>query len=561
MYKIMLVEDEPIVRLAIKSLINWEEKGFYIEYEASNGKQALKLLEENPNIDIIVTDINMPIMDGLEFIFEVVKRKSETEIIVLSSYNDYDWVRKSFKFGVNDYILKTEMEPEGILDIVKSVASKIEKRKNSLINRKDGYRGELDLRFQKDIFLRELLENGSIESFYEKNSEKPLKLYRNCIAICYLWIDDYQTIKDRYVNNSLKAFTQSVINSIDQVLNDTNTGEVLCQSPEEFILFMAFDETSQKQVRNKLVEIVGRIQYSLKNYVNISVSVGISDIRSNNEKIGNLFEQAKQNVKLRFIVGKGKMIFPETVNTIMWRNNENSIKNNHRKESIIGKEADFLRELGTVEEVKTFFELEKLFAVIRLNNSNKIEKLYSGYMELIFVTISYLSKIGKETEAVFGTEIDFYEKILRFETQDEIENWIKNMISWILNYLKECKTSKPNRLIANAKHFIQMNYANSGLSLKMVSEFVELSESHFSTTFTKEVGETFTDYLTRLRLDKAKELIANTNLKLYEICERVGYTNAEHFSRIFKKVVGCSPKDYKKTDLPNEISNNQKINH
>lgn len=544
MYKIMLVEDEPIVRLAIKSLINWEEKGFVIENEASNGRQALKLLEENPNIDIIVTDINMPVMDGLEFISEVARSKMEPEIIVLSSYNDYDWVRKSFKLGVNDYILKTEMEPEGILEIVKGAAAKLEKRRKTKASKKSHNREALDLRFHKDIMLKELLENGSIESLYKKTSDNCLKLAGNSIAICYLWIDDYQTVKDRYINNSLKAFTQSVINSIDQVLNDTNSGEVLCQSPEEFILFLAFNETSQKQVRNKLMDIVGRIQYSLKNYVNISVSVGVSDIRNNNEKINNLFEQAKQNVKLRFVVGKGKMIFPETVNTIMWRKSESSARNEHKKESIIGKEADFLGALGAADEGKTLSELEKLFAVIRLNSSNSIEKIYSNYMELIFVTISYLSKIGKETEEVFGIEIDFYEKILRFETQDEIENWIRNMISWILNYLKECKTSKQNRIIANAKHFIQMNYANSGLSLKMVSEFVELSESHFSTTFTKEVGETFTDYLTRLRLEKAKELISTTNLKLYEICERVGYTNAEHFSRIFKKMVGCSPKDY-----------------
>lgn len=544
MYKIMLVEDEPIVRLAIKSLINWEEKGFVIENEASNGRQALKLLEENPNIDIIVTDINMPVMDGLEFISEVARSKMEPEIIVLSSYNDYDWVRKSFKLGVNDYILKTEMEPEGILEIVKGAAAKLEKRRKTKASKKSHNREALDLRFHKDIMLKELLENGSIESLYKKTSDNCLKLAGNSIAICYLWIDDYQTVKDRYINNSLKAFTQSVINSIDQVLNDTNSGEVLCQSPEEFILFLAFNETSQIQVRNKLMDIVGRIQYSLKNYVNISVSVGVSDIRNNNEKINNLFEQAKQNVKLRFVVGKGKMIFPETVNTIMWRKSESNARNEHKKESIIGKEADFLGALGAADEGKTLSELEKLFAVIRLNSSKSIEKIYSNYMELIFVTISYLSKIGKETEEVFGIEIDFYEKILRFETQDEIENWIRNMISWILNYLKECKTSKQNRIIANAKHFIQMNYANSGLSLKMVSDFVELSESHFSTTFTKEVGETFTDYLTRLRLEKAKELISTTNLKLYEICERVGYTNAEHFSRIFKKMVGCSPKDY-----------------
>lgn len=545
MYKILLVEDEPIVRLAIKSLVNWKEKGFLMEFEAANGKQALNILEENPDIDIIVTDINMPVMDGLEFIANVAKSGLSPEIIVLSAYNDYDWVRKAFRLGVNDYILKTEMEPEGILETVKDVAAKIEKRKKSAgpINSTGEFQ---DIRFQKDKKLTELLETGSIEGLYRDNSYDCLNLKRKAMAICYLWIDDYETVKERYIRNSLKAFTQSVFNSIDQILNETNSGEVLCQSPEEYILFLSFEEASRKQIRNRLVYVIGRIQYSLRNYVNISVSVGISETRGHRGPINDLFEQARQNVKFRFIVGKGKMIFPETVNTILWRNNENSgtHKCEARKETILGKEADFLRALGSADEEAAGAELEKLLAVIRLNGNSSIEKIYSCYMELIFVTISYLNKIGKETEEIFGTEVDFYEKILRFETQDEIDIWIRNMISWIVIFLKEGKTSKQNRAVSNARHFIQMNYPNPAFSLKMVSDYVELSESHFSTIFAKEMGQTFIDYLTGIRIEKAKELISTTNLKLYEVCDRVGYTNAEHFSRIFKKTVGCSPKDY-----------------
>ena len=545
MYKIMLVDDEPIVRLAIKSLINWEENGFEMAFEASNGKQAIKLLEANPGIDIIITDINMPVMDGLELISQISDMGLEPEIIVLSSYNDYDWVRKAFKLGVNDYILKTEMEPLGILELVKGMADKIDikKRNPQNIENTDTY---LNARYQKESLLQELLSGGDISMLQINNSNSILKLNKNKIAICYLWVDDYHTVKEKYISNSLKSFTQSVENSIDQVLADTNSGEVLCVSPEEYIILMAFDELSQKQIRYKINDVIGRIQYSLKTYVNITAAVGISDVKSKNDEIGMLLEQAKQNVKLRFILGKGKIIFPETANMVMWKNKENFENGDQRKESIIGREDDFLNALSDADEERASIELEKLFDIIRNNTGNKIEKIYSSYMELIFVTTSYLSKMGKETQQIFGTEIDFYEKILRFETQEEINIWIRNIVSWIINYLKESKTSKQNRVIANAKHFIQMNYSNSSLSLKMVSDYVELSESHFSTTFTRDVGETFTDYLTNVRLEKAKELITTTNLKLYEISERVGYINAEHFSRIFKKNVGCSPKDYLK---------------
>ncbi|MDF2987740.1 MAG: DNA-binding response regulator [Eubacterium sp.] len=547
MYKIMLVDDEPIVRLAIKSLINWEEKGFSIAFEASNGKQAMKYMENNPEIDIIITDINMPIMDGLELIAAIAKLEDKPEIIVLSAYNDYGWVRKAFKLGVKDYILKTEMEPEGILTLVNGMAEEIDKKRKT----SPGYsslENNFNTRYQKELFIKEMLETENLGGMENKEIASSLRLGGNKLVVCYIWIDDYQTIKDRYNNNSLKPFTQSVVNCIEQVLSDTNSGEVVCQTPEEYIVLLSFESCSGKEIRNSIMDILGRIKYSLKNYVNISASIGLSDLWGCDRNINKLYEQARQNVKLRFVLGKGKIIFPETAENVMWDGRENMSGNNrhYKKESVFGREAGFLEALGAANDEITFSELDKLLDIIKLNNSSKIEKIYTSYMELIFITISYLNKTGRETEEIFGSEIDFYEKIMRFETRQEIDIWIRNIISWILNYLKECKTSKQNRVIVNARNFIMANYFNPDLSLGMVSKFVELSESHFSTTFTKEVGETFTDYLTKLRLEKAKELITTTNMKLYEVCERVGYTNAEHFSRIFKKTVGCSPKDYKR---------------
>ena len=132
MYKVMIADDEPLVRLAIKSLVDWEEHGFNLEIEASNGRQALKLLEDNPDMDIIITDINMPVMDGLELISKVIEKRFDTEIIVLSAYNDYAWIREAFKLGVNDYILKTAMERKTYWIYYKQLQRKLIKRKTWL---------------------------------------------------------------------------------------------------------------------------------------------------------------------------------------------------------------------------------------------------------------------------------------------------------------------------------------------------------------------------------------------------------------------------------------------
>lgn len=536
MYKVMVVDDEPLVRLAVKSLVNWEAHGFAMDLEASNGKQALKMLEENPDTDIIITDINMPVMDGLELIENIAAKGWKPEIVVLSAYNDYSWVRTAFRLGVNDYILKTEMEPEGILHVAKGMAEKIENRKSRAEGAAQVSRKTYDVRYQRDLLLKALLEQEDMSYVHDEILKLGLRISGKNKAVCYLWVDDYQTVLDRYNNNTLKSFTQSVCNSINQVLADTNAGEVLCLTPQEYVIFLCSDDPSLKTGRDRITDILGRVRHSLANYVNISASIGVSDVRCGLDNIKQLFLQARENARLRFIFGKNRTIFPEEADRVAGGGNE----------SLIGREAAFLNALREADVGKVNAELDKLLDIIGCNTGGKIEKIYSSYMELIFITVNFLNETGRDVEEVFGKEIDFYDKITKFETREEINIWIKNTIAWTAGFLRENKSIKVSRAVASAREFIRSNYSNDNLTLKMVSDYVHLSESHLSSTFTRETGQSFIDYLTRVRIEKAKELIATTNLKIYEICEKVGYTNVEHFSRIFKKIAGISPKDYKK---------------
>ncbi len=533
MHKVMVVDDEPLVRLAVKSLVNWDNHGFHMELEAANGKQALKMLEENPDVDIVITDVNMPVMNGLELIARMKGLPQVPKVIVLSAYNDYDLVRQAFKLGAEDYILKTEMEPENILKLLRNVAAQMEngeKKKYSSMNR------DTDIKYLKEKLLRDLLEQGSFPELEEEIGKLGVRITGHTLAVCFLWVDDYQLVFERYDKNSLKSFISSVNNAIYQVLNDINLGEAISLSPQEYVLVLSFEGASQGGFRNKIVDILGKIRHSLSNYVNVNVSIGVSGVKKGFESIRELYKQAESHARLRFILGKGRIIFPE----------DNIKISGMDGERIIGKEEGFLQALRESDREKALKELEKLLLIIKGNKVGNIDKVYPYYMELIFVMFRFLNELGEDMLDIFGREVDFYDKITRFETLEEINVWIRNITEWIASFLLDNRDMKMNRAIARAREFIKNNYG-SNITLKMVSEYVGLSESHFSSIFTKNTGMTFTDYITGIRIEMAKQLMSTTSLKIYEICSRVGYANVEHFSRVFKKVTGHSPNSFKKS--------------
>jgi two-component system response regulator YesN len=204
----------------------------------------------------------------------------------------------------------------------------------------------------------------------------------------------------------------------------------------------------------------------------------------------------------------------------------------------------FLLALKENDPRRVFMELEAIFDKIRSFDVLKIEETYPYYMEILFLIINFLNELGEESNEVFERETDFYTTISRFETVFEINNWIKNLVGAMLHYLQEKASIRLHRAVVRACQFVKDNYQEE-ITLPMIGEFVGLSESHFSRLFAKEMGENFIDYLTKIRITKAKELFVTTNLKVYEIAEKVGYTSAEHFSRIFKRYTGESPSNYK----------------
>jgi two-component system response regulator YesN len=534
MYKMLLVDDEPIVRLALKSLVDWNDYGFDEVLEAPNGKKALEIIKNIGDIDIVITDINMPIMNGIELIEKSRSLGIDTEFLVLSAYDDYSLVRSAFKLGINDYILKTEMEPDKIL---KMVVAALEGKKRD--------KGNKNYSVDRNELVRKLIVGDLTKNELDRSV---LRLKEENYICCSLLIDSFKIVEKRYEDNDLKELMISVKNAVSQILEAMGMGEIITLAPEEYGVILAFDTASMNCLNERLSDILNKIRYAISNFLNIEVTIGISKVSSDINDIKSLVEEAKRNARFRFVFGKGKNIYPENVEEL---NKIKKNKNNYITQQIViemGKENGLLDALDRLEEEKCLEEMKRIFKINEIALSGELESIYIYYIEIVLMIIQYIIKDEEnDLEAIIGEEVDFYSELRKFDTIAEIEEWILTLLTKVITSIRKIN-QREKATIKKAKDFIHKNYSDR-VTLDMVSKSIGFSKAYFSKMFTEETGDNFTTYLTNVRIEKAKELLVKTDMKIYEICDKIGYPNIEHFSRTFKKLLGVSPIQYKNNSM------------
>jgi two-component system response regulator YesN len=398
MYTVLVVDDEPLVRLSLKNMNDWESFGFFFGYEAAHGRQAIEILQGKERIDIVILDINMPVMNGLELIEHIQLMDDKPEILILSSHNDFSLVRQAFKLGVHDYILKTEMEPDIMLAYLKEIASRLEASEK----RKLSHFSTLSLverKYLRRQFLKDLLSGQLDRDITEKTQQFDIRLQEDCLSLAAISINAFDIVRRRYEEEKLHTFVENVINIIAQILSRQPYGEVLSLDEEHYVIFFSFEENTSEDIP-KIYEILREFERSLKHYLEISISYGLSDLGSGFEIIRDLYKEAEKRKTLE------------------------------------------------------------------------------------------------------------------------------------------------SRIVRKTKRYVMEHFNDPELDLQNISQFIGITKNHLSHQFSKETGEHLRDYIHHIRIEEAKKLLLNTNMKVYEVCYQVGYKNVESFSRIFKKLTGVSPNKY-----------------
>lgn len=535
MLKVFLVEDEVVMRNGIKNNIPWEQEGFEFVGEASDGELAYPLIKrEKP--DILITDIRMPFMDGLELSRLVKKELPQIKIIILSGYNEFDYAKTAISIGVTDYLLKP-ISSAKLLEAVKKVGDMIEKEQDNV---------RLMERYEKEMEENILQEKHKLWGALASNRlstiellEKGQRLGMDFTASAYM-VFLFKLMQEGDVTGCSDELNRASekVNSLSGTWKKVLSFD---RSPEGWAFLIKGE--SEAEVLENFAETKRKLLNLVAMYPKVEYFGGLGSIVQRIGDIQNSYKEAARAFSSRFFLDANQIA--DSADMVSLHNEEDGkidvskMLSKKREHELVEK---FFKN-GTVEEVDSF--LDELFQGIGEQNCKSL--LYRQYvvMDLFFCATDFLGNLEIGTEELPEECRDINQIVEKAGNAQSLRHQIGILFSETMMLRDGHSKKKYSKLLEDAKAFIDENYRHDDMSLNMVAAQVNISPSYFSTIFSSEMGQTFVEYLTHVRLEKAKELLMCSNMRTAEIGYEVGYKDSHYFSYIFKKVVGCSPKEYR----------------
>ncbi|MUT68262.1 response regulator [Paenibacillus sp. NEAU-GSW1] len=541
MLNVIIVDDELLMRIGLKSMINWEEHGFYMIGEAANGKEALELaLQHSP--DLIITDIKMPVMDGLELIRQASQHFSNCQYVILSCLDEFQYAKEALRLGAVDYLIKSDMKQQQLLDVLSMV-----KKKNERLLHNSG--GEVfkqhykeGIGYLKESLFKELFSGfRNEEEIVSRSKALGISLVQGSMVLIKLRIDRFERIRQKYVEQDEKLLRYAVINMMEELIPRKWRREVIVESSSEYLLIMNMPEMEgepenrsllgyeEVMPKDRLDRLFASISGAMKDYLNISLSIGISGVASGYNGLRKAYQEADMALRLLFFEREGNAIYFED-GTKRLRNNDSFV--------LSREEESRFRRLVEEDEAGAQAYLEQLWKKADAEGvtENEVRKLYFRLLTLMNSCFPSIPETGARGYTP-------YELLLQ-------EERLYGLHELLIHYLQQClthnqSTDDRNQSYAEQASEIIMNHYAEDLSLQSVANQINVNPSYLSRIFKQETGSNFVSFLTRVRMDRAQHFLKGKNMKVYEVAEMVGYPNTAYFSKLFKKVTGATPEEYR----------------
>ncbi len=307
MHQVLVVDDEPLVRLTLKNMRDWEAFGFFFAAEAAHGKQALEAIEANPAIDIVILDITMPVMNGLEVIQQLHAREHPPEILILSCHNEFEFARQALKAGVHDYVLKSEMEPATMLAHLQAIAARIDATRPRPKADGDTLIEQKHLRRR---FLRDLISGQPIPDLLAAAAQFGIQRHDAYFSVTAVSIQQFEHIRQRYQAASGNALVEQVLDCMAQVLDRQSLGEAISLAEDRYAILFAFEDATPARVE-RMAECVKEIEQALRHYLDIVICFRLSHIEQGMRSIPLLYQEAAQPALESRIVKRAKRYVQE----------------------------------------------------------------------------------------------------------------------------------------------------------------------------------------------------------------------------------------------------------
>lgn len=530
MVKVLIVEDEMLVRIGIKNSIEWEKLGMKLIADVPNGQAALEAYHKFKP-DLILTDIKMPIMDGIELIRCIRVNDSKTKIIVLTCHEEFDLLHKTMKLGVSDYILKHKIVPTEMETVLKKVLMELQSHPKAESNANNI---KVDTSTVKETAIKQYMFYHIItdEDFSDIIKKLNLRITNNRLLLCIMDIQKYEKLQEKFSDKQGDLIRFAVLNIIEELLNGYHRGEVIHKKDERYLLLFSFEDiVSEHKIYQCLNEITTRISSVMELYMDTTVVFGTSHAYHEYSFLPIMYKEGKNALSKSYFVSDLKCIHADQIG------DQKIIEVLNDKLVEILKADTILRHTDYKQEIEN--GIKELLIACSINKAS-VQRLFIHWLHW------HVKNINISSNTVYHIALEFAQKSNECTTIDE-------NIAVFLEYLDQIDRHTQASLclskeIAGAVNYIKKNYHHD-ISLTQLAEIVQISPSYLSSQFKKELGLSFVDYMNKVRIDEAKEILANTYFKSYEVAEQVGFSDESYFSRMFKRYTGMRPNEFRKKRL------------
>ncbi len=527
MYTLLIVDDEPFIRNAMSTIIDWSSLGFERIVQAGDGVEALSIVKSE-HIDLILTDISMPFMDGLELAQIVAEEYEHIYIVILSGYEDFEYAQRGISYGVKDYILKP-VGADSLYQKMKSICQNLNleiKQKNYVSHMKGQLHRVLPELREKLLTTFICNEEISEENFKIRCESLELDIERGLYAVCILE-PEWELVETK----DMELFVFAIKNVITDTIGEKHY--VFNYSTSRIIIVFNLNEETEA-VHQMLYDALNVIQKIVFTTLSLELTCSVGRITPQLGQLHDSYNDADKAMECKHTLG-GKVVFDISDLTYLDKAffyPESQIK-------AILYATKFQRE----GEIKETFEQLKDCILIQRNLT--IENLKMISIEMISKLLKELANVKDVAEGLWKEGFDLYRQL---ENCNKIRSVIDDIRSFAIHIsyeLQKLKDSSTKIIIEKVDRYIEENYMNEDISLSTTAEQVGVSTGYLCALYKKGTGKNFSKYIQDVRIEKAMLLLNTTDKKNYMIAMETGFNNSHYFSTTFKKIVGVTPTKYR----------------
>lgn len=530
MLKIFLVEDEFVIREGIKNNIDWKANGYEFCGEASDGELAFPIIQKTKP-DIVITDIRMPFMDGLELSRLIKKELPLTEIIILSGYEEFEYAKEAIKIGVSQYLCKP-ISGEELLKEINLLAYKItEKRKEQEI--KEKYIREVEENFmeeKRNFFQYLVTGTKTISELLEIAKKIHIDLSSIWYNIILLKMQSMTHAHDEYSGSMVK---------VEQKLKELDEGDHFAAFDRNLegkaLLVKADTEEELTRIQN---DYIRKMKDLLGDYSHVRYFAGIGMPVNRLSELPASFESASHAFAHRYLTRESGIWNYQDIEQKKHQIDDFNIGSVNAKELDRNKLRDFLK-FGDKNEVVYFVEEY----INDLGNNAMKSNMFRQYlvMDTYFCVVDFVVDLqfSNDEIEVFSADSEI------LQNNENSMKYMERIISKALELREKSASNRYGDIVDEVMKYIEEHYAQEDLSLNILASHVNFSPNHLSMVLSQQTGQTFIKYLTDFRMNKAKELLRCTGKRSSEIGLEVGYKDPHYFSFLFKKTQGMTPTQYR----------------